>query len=371
MQTVFKMLFFFTLFYAITTEKVKYSLIYESGSWCDYWTDLGLVNIQVRQNQLATEKMSNFSMMLHDEYNNTYRANCTVLPQYEEDENPNVKPTETKNSNAPSHHDEDTDNMNEDEDEFYEDQTEDEKIPDKEKETDEAGSEIPKKNSDIKGTEKAIDETDKEDLDEIKDTRENLDEDEDEKEGEVKKGNSDEYPLEGENKEGENEDKERENKEGENKEDEDKEDEDKEGENKEGENKEGENEGEDEDKEGENKEDENEGEDEDKEGEEENENTQNLRNLEEYVQAKHAFCYFDPPKVHANLYYVENTLELPEDAKFEVEVMDNFFIMAQACPNAKDAEKKYNVNLSFRQLNHFKNENGKISFNFYGLTLKI
>ena len=171
MQTVFKMLFFFTLFYAITTEKVKYSLIYESGSWCDYWTDLGLVNIQVRQNQLATEKMSNFSMMLHDEYNNTYRANCTVLPQYEEDENPNVKPTETKNSNAPSHHDEDTDNMNEDEDEFYEDQTEDEKIPDKEKETDEAGSEIPKKNSDIKGTEKAIDETDKEDLDEIRKTR--------------------------------------------------------------------------------------------------------------------------------------------------------------------------------------------------------
>ena len=86
------------------------------------------------------------------------------------------------------------------------------------------------------------------------------------------------------------------------------------------------------------------------------------------MQAQHAFCYFDPPKIHTNLYYVENTLELPEDAKFEVEVMDNFFIMAQACPNAKDAEKKYNVNLSFRQLNHFKNENGKISFNFYGLT---
>ena len=42
--------------------------------------------------------------------------------------------------------------------------------------------------------------------------------------------------------------------------------------------------------------------------------------------------------------------------------------MAQACFNAKDAEKKYNVNLSFRQLNHFKNGNGKISFNFYGLT---
>ena len=349
MQHVFKMLFFFTLFYAITTEKVKYSLIYESGSWCDYWTDLGLVNIQVRQNQLATEKMSNFSMMLHDEYNNTYRANCTVLPQYEEDENPNVKPTETKNSNAPSHHDEDTDNMNEDEDEFLEDQTEDEKIPDKEIETDEAGSEIPKKNSDIKGTEKAIDETDKEDLDEIKDTRENLDEDEDEKEGEGKKGNSDGYSSEDEDKEGEN--KEGEDKEGENKEGENKEDEDKEGENKEDEDKEGENEGEDEDKEG-----------------EEQENTENLRNLEEYIQAQHAFCYFDPPKVHANLYYVENTLELPEDAKFEVEVMDNFFIMAQACSNAKDAEKKYNVNLSFRQLNHFKNENGKISFNFYGLT---
>ena len=99
---------------------------------------------------------------------------------------------------------------------------------------------------------------------------------------------------------------------------------------------------------------------------EEQENTENLKNLE--VQAKHAFCYFDPPKVHANLKYVENTLELPEDAKFEVEVKDNFFIMAQACISAKDAEKQFNLNLSFRQLNHFKNENGKISFNFYGLT---
>jgi len=181
---------------------VKYSLIYESGSWCDYWTDLGLVNIQVRQDKLAKEKMSNFSMMLHDEYDNQYRANCTVLPQYEEDGNPNVKSTDAKNSNAPSYHDEDTDNMNEDEDknELYEDQTEDEKIPDKEIETDEAGSNIPKKNSDIKGTEKANDETDKEDLDEIKDTRENLDEDEDEKEGEGKKGNSDEYSFENEDK---------------------------------------------------------------------------------------------------------------------------------------------------------------------------
>ena len=36
--------------------------------------------------------------------------------------------------------------------------------------------------------------------------------------------------------------------------------------------------------------------------------------------------YFDTPKVDAMLYYVENTLEVPEDAKFEVEVMDNFFI---------------------------------------------
>ena len=52
---------------------MKYSLIYESGSWSDYWTDLGLVNIQVRQDKPAKEKKSNFSMMLHDEYDNKYR----------------------------------------------------------------------------------------------------------------------------------------------------------------------------------------------------------------------------------------------------------------------------------------------------------
>jgi hypothetical protein len=76
-----------------------------------------------KTDKLATEKMSNFSMMLHDEYDNQYKANCTVLLQYEEDKNQNVKQTETKNSNAPYHHNEDTDNVNEDEDEneFYED----------------------------------------------------------------------------------------------------------------------------------------------------------------------------------------------------------------------------------------------------------
>ena len=158
------MLFFFTLFYAITTEKVKYSLINESESWSDYCTNLGLVNITVRQDKLAKEKISEFSMMLHDEYGNQYRANCKVLPQYEEDK----------------------------------------KIPDKDIDTDEAGRKIQKENSDIKGTEG--------------------------------------------------------------------------------------------------------------------------RNFEKYIQAQHAFCYFDPPKVDAMLYYVEDTLEVPEDAKFEMEVMDNFFI---------------------------------------------
>ena len=76
MQNVIKLLFFFTLFYAITTEKVKYSLINESESWSDYCTNLGLVNITVRQDKLAKEKISEFSMMLHDEYGNQCRANC-------------------------------------------------------------------------------------------------------------------------------------------------------------------------------------------------------------------------------------------------------------------------------------------------------
>ena len=114
MQKVVKLLFFFTLFYAITTEKVKYSLINESESWSDYCTNLGFVNITVRQDKLAKEKISEFSMMLHDEYGNQCRANCKVLPQYEEDK----------------------------------------KIPDKDIDTDEAGRKIQKENSDIKGIER-------------------------------------------------------------------------------------------------------------------------------------------------------------------------------------------------------------------------
>ena len=31
------------------------------------------------------------------------------------------------------------------------------------------------------------------------------------------------------------------------------------------------------------------------------ENTENIRNIKEYVQAQYDFCYFDPPKAHANL----------------------------------------------------------------------
>ena len=164
MQNIIKLLFFFTLFYTITTEKVKYSLINEAEVWYEYYPDQVLVNITVIQDKLAKETISEFNMALNDEYGDQYIANCKVLPQYEGDK----------------------------------------KIPDKYIDTDEAGRKIQKENSDIKGTEG--------------------------------------------------------------------------------------------------------------------------RNFEKYIQAQHAFCYFDPPKVDAILYYVEDTLEVPEDAKFEVEVMDNFFI---------------------------------------------
>ena len=84
MQTVFKMLFFFTLLYAITTQKVMYTIIYQEN----YWSNDGYVDIVVIQDKLAVEKMSNFSMMLQDNepVPNYYRAKCTVLPQYEGDE---------------------------------------------------------------------------------------------------------------------------------------------------------------------------------------------------------------------------------------------------------------------------------------------
>ena len=137
MQNVIKFLFFFTLFYSITTGKVKYSLINEEETHSKNCADIELVNITVRQDKLATEKMSKFSMMLHDEKDNQYRANCTVLPQYEEDE----------------------------------------KIPDID--TDEAGSTTQKENSDIKETEGDFDDTEEDnkdvDHDEIKGTHENPD----------------------------------------------------------------------------------------------------------------------------------------------------------------------------------------------------
>ena len=83
MQNIIKLLFFFTLFYTITTEKVKYSLI--NVSWSDLCIE-PLVNITVIQDKLAKETISEFNMALHDDYGDQYIANCKVLPQYEEDD---------------------------------------------------------------------------------------------------------------------------------------------------------------------------------------------------------------------------------------------------------------------------------------------
>ena len=89
MQNIIKLLFFFTLFYTITTEKVKYSLINEAEGWYDeYCPALVSVNITVTviQDKLAKETISEFNMTLRDDFDDQYRANCKVLPQYEEDE---------------------------------------------------------------------------------------------------------------------------------------------------------------------------------------------------------------------------------------------------------------------------------------------
>ena len=81
-------------------------------------------------------------------------------------------------------------------------------------------------------------------------------------------------------------------------------------------------------------------------------------------------CYFDPPKESYNLYYEKGSLVLAPGTEDEVVVEDDFYVIAQKCLSSEEAEKKLDINISFRQLNKFEQKGDTITFYFYGLTNK-
>ena len=63
---------------AITFAKTKFTVHSHSGSWCDYETKLGKVNIQVIQKGADLPSNVNFNMTVVDPNNREYSAFCTI-----------------------------------------------------------------------------------------------------------------------------------------------------------------------------------------------------------------------------------------------------------------------------------------------------
>ena len=68
----------FVALIALITSKAHFILHSHSGSWCDFWTGSGLVNVQVVQKGLSHSKNVTFNMTVQDSLRNRYNANCTI-----------------------------------------------------------------------------------------------------------------------------------------------------------------------------------------------------------------------------------------------------------------------------------------------------
>ena len=90
------------------------------------------------------------------------------------------------------------------------------------------------------------------------------------------------------------------------------------------------------------------------------------RKLEEkYISG---VCYFDPPKESYNLRYEKDSLVLAPETEDEVVIEDDFYVIAQKCLSSEQAQQLLNIKISFRQLGKFEQIKDVITFYFYGLT---
>ena len=104
MKSVIIHLIFIVILFATVATKGTFKVHSHSGSWCDYETGLGKVNIQVIQEGQAKDKVS-FNMTLVDDGENKYSAQCSIdpekfIPEPEEPEEPKES-DEPKKSDEP------------------------------------------------------------------------------------------------------------------------------------------------------------------------------------------------------------------------------------------------------------------------------
>ena len=308
------------LFATIYTE-ATFQLFSHSGSWCDYETKLGKVNIQVRQTGISSSEMHTFNMTLLDSHGQEFDAMCTI----------EAIPGETDKENEDENESLENEKESADEDESITEETQEneDQVEDKTEE-----KEDQPENKEDKMEEKEDQDEDKEDKTEEK-----------EDQAEEKEDQAEDKEDKAEEKEDQAEDKEDKTEEKENKA------EDKEEETKE------------KDKQLEEKE-----EEEEMKVDKANDAADNGRRLQEEgeVYYPYSYCLFTPTKHDGDLTFKKDSISTKED--IEIEVTDDFHVIAQKCLSEDEAKKAANINLSFRQINGFKYENGEITFNFYGIT---
>ena len=244
----------FVALFATIYTKATFQLFSHSGSWCDYETKLGKVNIQVRQKGLSSSEKHFFNMTLLDSHGGEFDAMCTIEAISGEAEKEN----------------------------------EDEKKEDEKKE------------------------------DDLEDEKELTDEDEtNTKETQEKEDQAEGKEDQAEDKEQQTEDK-----------------------------------------------------DDQLEEKKESESINHVqidgRRLQEEAYYPYSYCLFTPTKHDGDLKFKTDSISTKEDIQIEVE--DDFHVIAQKCLSENEAKDAANINLSFRQINGFKCLNGELSFNFYGIT---
>ena len=72
-------IFFFTFLISFINTNGIYKIHSHSGSWCDYETKLGKVNIQVIKENDNSENFAKFKMTLIDGDKNEYSAECEIM----------------------------------------------------------------------------------------------------------------------------------------------------------------------------------------------------------------------------------------------------------------------------------------------------
>jgi len=391
------------LFVTVYTE-ATFQLFSHSGSWCDYETKLGKVNIQVRQTGMSSSKKHLFNMTLLDSHGEEFDAMCTIEAIHGE--------TDKENEDEAKKEDDSLENEKESEDETIiketpekedqlaekEDQAEDkeDQLSEKEDQAEDKEDQLEEKEDQLAEKEdKTLEKEDKtlEIEDQTLEKEDKTLEKEDKTleiedktlEIEDKALEIEDQTLEIEDQSVENEDQ-AEDKEdqAEDKEDqaEEKEDQAEEKEDqaeekevqvkeKEDQAEEKEDQAEDKDDKKEEKEDQAEGE---KKAEKPNETTkdENKGNNGGGSQVKgkefypYSYCLFTPTKRDGDLTFKKDSISTKEDIR--IEVTDDFHVIAQKCISEDAPKNSAKINLSFRQIKGFKYENGEISFNFYGIT---